>query len=513
MKLASAAQMKELDRRAIEERHIPSIDLMERAAEGVAEAVLSLLPGRPGKCRAAVFCGSGNNGGDGIAAARLLFLKGVSVRVFLAGSYEKLTPDALEETRRLSECGVELEPWDPEDLGQSAWARGCHVIVDALFGVGLSRDIAEGSAYARAVELMNQCAAPVVAADIASGVEADTGRVLGRAVRADKTITFTLGKVGQFVGDGALRSGEVTVRDIGIPADLVRAAACPVQTVEADFARAALPRRKTDGHKGDFGKLLVLGGSVGYTGAPYLAAGAAVRSGCGLVFLGVPESIWQAEASRCVSAMPFPLADRHGLLSYKALQTIQKKLEPCHVLALGPGLGKGEQVTRLVLELLAETEQPVVLDADGINALAGHMDVLDARRGRVTILTPHDGEFVRLGRDLSGGDRVRAARDFAAAHGCVLVLKGHRTVTAAPEGNVLVNTTGNSGLAKGGSGDVLTGVIASLLAQGAPAVQAAALGVWLHGRAGDLAAEALTPYAMTPEDVIAYLPSAFREIL
>lgn len=183
------------------------------------------------------------------------------------------------------------------------------------------------------------------------------------------------------------------------------------------------------------------------------------------------------------------------------------------MLALGPGLGRGEQVTRLVLELLAETEQPVVLDADGINALAGHMDVLDARRGRVTILTPHDGEFVRLGGDLSGGDRVRAARDFAAVHGCALVLKGHRTVTAAPEGNVLVNTTGNSGLAKGGSGDVLTGVIASLLAQGAPAVQAAALGVWLHGRAGDLAAEALTPYAMTPEDVIAYLPAAFREIL
>ena len=180
------------------------------------------------------------------------------------------------------------------------------MIVDALFGVGLSRDIAEGSAYARAVELMNQCAAPVVAADIASGVEADTGRVLGRAVRADKTITFTLGKVGQFVGDGALRSGEVTVRNIGIPTDLVRATACPVQTVETDFARAALPRRKTDGHKGDFGKLLVLGGSMGYTGAPYLAAGAAVRSGCGLVFLGVPESIWQVEASKCVSAMPFP---------------------------------------------------------------------------------------------------------------------------------------------------------------------------------------------------------------
>ena len=513
MKLASAAQMKELDRQAIEERRIPSIDLMERAAEGVAEAALSLLPGRPGKCRAAVFCGSGNNGGDGIAAARLLFLKGVSVRVFLAGSYEKLTPDALEETRRLSECGVELELWDPEDLGQSAWVRGCHVLVDALLGVGLSRDIAEGSLYARAVELMNQCAAPVVAADIASGVEADTGRVLGRAVKADKTITFTLGKVGQFVGDGALCSGEVTVRDIGIPADLVRSTACPVQTVEADFAREALPRRKTDGHKGDFGKLLVVGGSVGYTGAPYLAASAAVRSGCGLVFLGVPESIWQVEACKCASAMPFPLPDTQGMLSYKALQKIWGKLSGCDALALGPGLGKSEQVTWLVLELLAQTEKGVVLDADGINALAGHMDVLDARRDRVTILTPHDREFVRMGGDLSGGDRVRAARDFAVRHGCVLVLKGHRTVTASPEGNVLVNTTGNSGLAKGGSGDVLTGVIASLLAQGASAIRAAALGVWLHGRAGDAAAEALTPYAMTPEDVVARLPAAFREIL
>ena len=512
MKLASAAQMKELDRRAIEERHIPSIELMERAAEGVVEAALSLLPGRPGKCRAAVFCGSGNNGGDGIAAARLLFLKGASVRVFLVGSYEKLTPDALEETRRLSECGVELEPWDPEDLSQSAWARGSHVLVDALFGVGLSRDIAEGSDYARAVELMNQCAAPVVAADIPSGVEADTGRVLGRAVLADKTITFTLGKVGQFVGDGALCSGEVTVRDIGIPADLVRSAACPVQTVEADFARAALPRRKTDGHKGDFGKLLVLGGSVGYTGAPYLAAGAAVRSGCGLVFLGVPESIWQVEASRCVSAMPFPLADRHGALSYKALQVIQKKLEPCHVLALGPGLGKGEQVTRLVLELLAETEQPVVLDADGINALAGHMDVLDARRGRITILTPHDGEFARMGGDLSDGDRLSAARRFAVEHGCLLVLKGHRTIIALPNGECFVNTTGNSGMAKGGSGDVLGGMILSLLGQGMNPVRAAVCAVWLHGRAGDLAAADKGEYGMLPTDLIEQIPYAMKEL-
>ena len=512
MKLASAQQMRELDRQAIQERQIPSIDLMERAAEGVANAALSELPDRPGRCRASVFCGSGNNGGDGIGAARFLILSGVQVRVFLAGSYEKLTPDALEETRRLSECGGELEPFDPEDASQTAWVLSSHVAVDALFGVGLSRPIAPESVYARAVELMNRCRGTVIAADIASGVDADSGRVMGCAVKADRTITFTYQKVGHQVGDGALRAGTVEVLDIGIPRDLSAKLVCPVQTVESDFVRAALPRRQTDGHKGTFGKVLVIGGAVGYTGAPYLTASAAARSGCGLVFLGVPACIWPMEAARCVCEMPFPLPDKDGLFSEKALQQIREKLRGCDVLALGPGLGRSPRVTELVCALLRETEQPVVLDADGINALTGHMDVLDARRGRVTVLTPHDGEFARLGGDLSDGDRLAAARAFARDHGCVLVLKGHRTITAVPEGNALVNTTGNSGLAKGGSGDVLTGVVASLLAQRATAVQAAAAGVWIHGRAGDLAAAARTAYGMTPEDVVSALPEVFGEL-
>ena len=201
MKLATASQMKELDRQAIEERGIPSIDLMERAAEGVARAALDLLPQRPGRCRGAALCGAGNNGGDGIAAARLLFLKGLKIRAFLVGNYEKLTPDALEETRRLSECGVELERFDPADASQRAWVLGCDVVIDAVFGVGLSRPIAAGSPFAAAVDWMNESRAAVVAADIASGVAADTGDVLGRAVRADRTVTFTLPKIGQAVAD------------------------------------------------------------------------------------------------------------------------------------------------------------------------------------------------------------------------------------------------------------------------------------------------------------------------
>lgn len=512
MKLATAEQMREIDRMAIEERGISSLDLMERAAECVAEAVLHLLKKRPGKCRAAIFCGSGNNGGDGIAAARLLFLKGVQVRAFLLGDYERMTADALMETGRLSECGVELERFDAESAEQKHWTLAADVCVDALFGVGLSREITPDSPFAAAIAWMRETSGAVVSADLPSGVEANTGRVLGCAVKAHKTITFTLPKPGQFVGEGGVYSGQVTVEDIGIPLDLVRDLVCPTQTVERDFAADTLPKRKTDGHKGDFGKILVIGGSVGYTGAPYFTAGAALRCGSGLVFLGVPESIWAVEAAKCGSAMPFPLPEKNGQFSETALQQIEERLENCDVLALGPGLGRSEEITALVCQLL-RTEKPVVLDADGINALEAHIDVLDARRGRVTILTPHDGEFARLSGNFSGGDRIAAARSFAVEHGCVLVLKGHRSLIATPEGNVLVNTTGNSALAKGGSGDVLTGIIASLLGQGATAVEAAGCGVWLHGRCGELAAEGLTEYSATPEDVIAALPEGLKSIL
>ena len=263
MKLTTAAQMRELDRQAIEERKISSLELMDRAAEGVAEAALHLLrPGARGS-RAAVLCGSGNNGGDGIAAARLLFLSGVRVRVFLAGSYEKLTPDALAQTGCLSECGVTLEAFDPENADQRNWVLGSQVCVDALLGVGLSRPVDPASPIGRAIALLNETPAPVVAADVPSGISADTGAVLGCAVRARTTVTFTYPKIGLAVGAGAVCAGEVIVRDIGIPADLASGLICPAQTVEGDFLRQTLPPRQPDGHKGTFGKVLIVGGAVG----------------------------------------------------------------------------------------------------------------------------------------------------------------------------------------------------------------------------------------------------------
>ena len=253
--------------------------------------------------------------------------------------------------------------------------------------------------------------------------------------------------------------------------------------VDRAYAKTLLPPRKEDGHKGDFGKLLVLGGSVGYTGAPYLAASAAVHSGCGLVYLGVPESIWAVEAQKCVSAMPFPLPETDGRLCLAALDRMQDKLKGCDVLALGPGLGRGKETEQLVHALLWQVKEPLVLDADGLNALQGCTEKLDVRRGRVTILTPHDGEFARLTdrtlREIASSERTELASRFACEHGCILVLKGHRTRIALPDGRMLVNTSGCSALSKGGSGDVLTGLIASLLCQGVGAAEAAALGAGL----------------------------------
>lgn len=287
--------------------------------------------------------------------------------------------------------------------------------------------------------------------------------------------------------------------------------------IDRAYAARLLPPRKADGHKGNFGKVLILGGSAGYTGAAYLAASAAEKSGCGLVYLGVPESIWAIEAVKCVGAMPFPLPEKEGKLCLRALDALEDQMRTCGVVAAGPGLGRGAESEAFVHALLARAAQPLILDADGLNALEGCAQKLDTRASRVTILTPHDGEFARLSGYrldvIASAERAALARDFAVRHGCILVLKGHRTLIALPDGQLMRSTSGCSALSKGGSGDVLTGLIASLLAQGAAAADAAALGVWLHGRAGELLEREMTAYCACPEALVTTgLREAFREL-
>lgn len=287
-------------------------------------------------------------------------------------------------------------------------------------------------------------------------------------------------------------------------------------SLSMEEAASWLPNRPEDGHKGTFGKVYVLGGSTGLTGAPVFSSKAAVRCGSGLVFAGVPSQIYGIVAGKSEEAMPYPLpCDEEGRLTMEALLQILNRLEPCDAGLIGPGMGRSRDTETLVCTLFARTEQPLVIDADGLYAIRNHKELCKERfgKGRITILTPHEGEFAYLGGDLSGQGRLEAARQFAKEYGCILVLKGHRTIIASPDGRAYVNTTGNCGMAKGGSGDVLAGMILSFLGQGMEALKAAVLAVWMHGRAGDLCAKDLSVYAMRPMDMIEYLPKVFLELV
>lgn len=521
MELYTAAQMKEMDRVAIEERGIPSTLLMERAAKAIVREVLALpipraktrdgatafayLSNHPltedgfdriwaehwaGRQRSAVvFCGSGNNGGDGIAAARFLMQAGWTVRCFLVGRREKMTGDSREMERRLIEAGGALEDFVPQER---TICMDTDVAIDALFGVGLNSDLRPDAVSA--VKCMRH-AMWTVSADIPSGIHADTGEVMGCAVKADVTVTFSAGKPGLFVGQGAIHAGQVIVADIGVD--------CTEESMTQVIDKPELPRRGRDAHKGDFGKLFILAGSVGYTGAPVLAAQAAVRAGAGLVTLAVPPEIYPVAAVKCDEAMVWPWSERD--------EDILEKAKGCGAALIGPGLGQGERAERLVLRLLRELTCPVILDADGLNILSRHIDVLD-KREYLTVLTPHDGEFARLsGRELPIQDRLTAARGFAAAHRCILVLKGHRTIISNGQGRCLVNTTGNPGMARGGSGDALSGLMAGLTVQPQVGSNGVVWSVWLHGRAGDLAVADKGEYGMTVGDLIGQIPYAMKE--
>ena len=491
MELSDAKRMKAADQAAIAERGIDSLFLMENAAGFICRAAEDYL----GENRtAAVFCGPGNNGGDGVAAARMLYEQGVAVRTYLVGRREKMTADTRAMEEKLNAAGGVLLDFRSEDHEIAAWTARAGVIVDAIFGVGLSRPLA-GDALA-AVQMINSSRAPVVSADIASGVSADSGCVLGEAVRADCTVTFSRAKPGHFVEPGCVYCGELRVADIGIPRDLVAASGCGVFAIHGEDLR--LPPRKRLSHKGDHGKVLILGGSAPYTGAPTLCARAAVRAGAGLVYLGVPTDIYEITAVKNDEAMPFPQTET----------SVRERLTQCGVCVIGPGMGRSERTLSLVREVVGGFEGPVVADADALWALSQDLSLLDA--APAAVLTPHEGEFARLlGRPV--GDRLSDALGFAREHGCALVLKGHRTICAFPDGSSYVIDAGNPGMAKGGSGDVLAGVIGALLGQ-LPSRRAVVTACWLHARAGDLAAGRFGEYGMKAGDIIDQLPRAEMEI-
>jgi len=520
MKILTAAQMQRIDRLTTERYGVPSLTLMENAGRGFVEFLMERFSPL-GEHRIVILCGRGNNGGDGMVVARLLRDQGLKPRVLLLANPSGLKGDAAINWGRLEASGA------PEVVEDSAaWQRlkpglqDATLLVDALFGTGLTKPL-EGF-FAEVVRDVNAAfpIAHIVAVDLPSGISADTGDLIGECVRADASVTFTAPKVAHVFPPACERVGEWVVKAIGTPTEAL-ANDPELQlnlTCREDLAWLTHPRR-ADAHKGNFGHVLILAGSIGKTGAAAMAAKAALRAGAGLVTVATAKSALPIIASLGMEFMTEPLPETAaGTISLRALddRRLDQLVEGKSVLAVGPGIGTDPETAEFVRTVVNQYDAPVVLDADGLTAFAGCMGSL--RGGsRVRVLTPHPGEMARLTGQKTAEilvRRVEIAREFAREHRVTLVLKGFRTLTAAPDGQVWVNPTGNPGMASGGTGDVLTGLIAGLLAQypARPVTDVVAAAVYLHGLAGDLVASELGEVSLIAGDLLDALPRAFRAL-
>ena len=512
MKIATAKQIRDIDRRAIREFGIPGPVLMENAATAIAFEMERFFEGLDG-VKVGIICGKGNNGGDGLALARRLRIRGVPVRVCLLASFAALKGEAKLNLAILRKMDVEIVPnaSSPAIAEMIAWSD---VVVDAMLGVGISSPL-KGN-HAIAAELMNMAGRPVVAVDIPTGINADTGEVMGSAVRADLTVTMVLPKRGLVLYPGASFAGKVRVVDIGIPAEVIEKERIQVGLLEHDQAWGWTGERDRDSHKGDFGHLMVIAGSLGKAGAAVMAAKGALRTGAGLVSVAAPMGLIPVIQQQVMEAMCIPAGESiDGTLGIGSENELLKASDSMTACAIGPGLTTHYETVQVVRNLVQRMSIPMVIDADGVNALAGLVDMLKKAKTPV-VMTPHPGEMARLlgvSTDDVQKDRIGRASDAAAKFGVTLVLKGAGTVVATPYGEVFINTTGNPGMASGGTGDVLTGMIGSLLAQGYGPTRAACLAVYLHGLAGDLAAEEKGEAGMIAGDVIEKIPEAIKQTM
>ncbi len=510
MKSVTSETMQQLDRQTIDRFGIPGLELMERAGRHVADIVAARFAG-PGLRSALIFAGKGNNGGDGFVVARLLAASGWSVALAILASAEEYSGDARSNLDRLPRS-VELHTFsntsakELHDLSQNK-----DVIIDAIFGTGLKSALS--GIYADAVGIINAAGKPVVAVDIPSGVDATTGKTCGNAVKASITVTFGIAKLGHILYPGAEYAGEIIVTDIGIPPELLETAP-GVEYVDMTFAAGLLLQREKTDHKGSCGHTLIIAGSCGKSGAAAMAANSAMRSGAGLVTLAVPCSIHPVIELKTTEVMTVPLPEStSGTLALTSLDGIRKLLEGKDAAAVGPGLGLHDETKTVARKIVLTAGVPLVVDADALNALAEDISILRTSTSPALILTPHPGEMARLaGVSIAAieADRIKAAESFARGYNCYLILKGARTVIAAPDGRLAVNGSGNPGMASGGMGDVLTGVITALLAQGYPPFEACCLGVFCHGLAGDMAAEEKGELGLVATDVQEMLPYAFK---
>jgi NAD(P)H-hydrate epimerase len=509
-KIATAQEMRRLDSAAIDDAGIPGLILMENAALGVLFGIRSVLGDDLHDKRFIIACGKGNNGGDGYAVARQLFNRGAEVTVLAVGPVADLKGDAAVNAHIFGGIGgriIELHHGAVPDLPPM------DLIVDALLGTGLTGP-AKGQ-IARVIAWINTRPEPVISVDIPSGVESDTGFAAGAAVEADRTVTMGHLKRGLVLPPGRDLAGIVTIANISLPPRVWTGTAIHFNLLEKKDIRAMLPHRAPTAHKGDCGRAFLLAGSPGMTGAATLCSQAAMRIGAGLVILGIPASLNPIMEVKLTEVMTRLLPENNrGCLHPKALPLIEDLVSWADVVGLGPGLSQDSDTEETVRRLLGTIKKPLVIDADGLNAL-GRESEFAGMLPPGSILTPHPGEFSRLcGQPISEilGHRVDLAAEKAAAWGAVLVLKGSPTIIADPGGEIYCSPTGGPALATGGSGDVLTGMILGLLAQGCPPVHAACAGVFLHGLAGDISAREVGVAATIAGDLDRFLPRALREV-
>lgn len=515
MFLVTASEMQEMDRRTIEDLGLPGMVLMENAGRGATRFFLEQFPDIENQ-RVGVIAGRGNNGGDGYVMARCLRQKGVDVTVYLLASADRVRGDAAANLDFLKPLNVPLVEIPDENslVRLKAKMADCDVWIDAILGTGLKSDVR--GFFKTVIEFINGLNKPVFAVDIPSGLNSDTGQVCGACIRARATATFAFAKTGHHIYPGAHYTGRLRIVDIGIPTPVVDAVR-PRQWLltNAGIHNCMMPRR-VDAHKGTTGHVLVVAGSPGKTGAAAMTSLAALRCGAGLVTLGVAQSLNPVLEPQVLEAMTAPLPETQpGVLGESAFEKLEYLMADKRCVAIGPGLGQAETTKKLVHKIVKAAPVPLVIDADGLNSLAGKVRVFEDA-GAPIILTPHPGEMARLtgsSVDAVQQDRIKCARDFAVGFNVHVILKGARTVIALPDGRIFVNPTGNAGMASGGMGDVLTGVVAGLVAQGLCVADACCAGVYLHGAAADSLVQSKGPYGYLAGEVMGAIPGAIKAVL
>ena len=514
MRAVTAEIMKRLDQKTIREFGIPGLVLMENAARGTVSAMFRHFPDLLSK-RIGVLAGRGNNGGDALAVSRYLWNRNILCRIYLFANREELEGDAEANLKILEQMGrkvIEIrnrEEWE----GRKGEIAENHLFVDGILGTGLKGPV---RGYLPEVfQFLNALHRPVVAIDIPSGLDADSGQILGACLQACLTVTYGMVKRGLLVFPGARLCGRWEVVDISIPEAAIEGETIEDFLLEGTDFLSLLAPRNPDTHKGDFGHLCVLAGSPGKTGAAAMVCEAALRVGTGLITLGVPNSLNPILEIKLTEPMTEPLPETQDrTLALSAHGRIREMISQMDALAIGPGLSRQTETVELVGKVLRDDIPPTVIDADGLNALAGHLDLLRPNRGRL-ILTPHPGELSRItGMAVPKiqKDRIQVARSFAQQQGIILVLKGARSLVASPDGKVYINPTGNPGMASGGMGDVLTGMVGGFLAQGIAPLEAAKLGVYLHGLVGDFVTFRQGERGCAASDLIQNTPQVFRAL-